>query len=531
MTAFDASRRQALRCSIAALSTAGAARAALAQTQTQTQTRAPLQIVGPWEISGLAPVNSGYMFTRLQVAETLMDAADDGTPRPALAQRWSVSADGLAWRFELRPTARFHDGTAVTAQAVVRCLEAARVAPAMLSAAPVRAIEAQGASVVVVRLTAPYAGLPSLLAHSSTLVLAPASYGADGRVRAIVGSGPYRIVSVTPPQHIATTVFEGFDGARPAVESVRYLTAGRAETRALMVEGGQADLAYGLDPASLQRLRTRPARTDLRVETVTLPRTVILKLNAGLPALKDVRVRQALSLCIDRTGIAKALLRDPTLAATQLFPPTLTGWHDPDLTPLAHDQATAVRLLAEAGWRRAADGLRDAHGQPLRLVLRTFVDRPELPVIATALQAQWREAGIAVQVSVGNSGDIPLGHRDGSLQLALAARNYANVPDPTGTLIQDFGTGGANSGGGDWGAMGWQDAGLSAALAELARGGLPPDRVAALRRRITATLQSELPVVPVTWYRQQVAVGPRVTGVSLDVLERSYRLSQMGWRA
>lgn len=528
MTAFDASRRQALRCSIAALSAAGGARAALAQA------RAPLQIVGPWEISGLAPVNSGYMFTRLQVAETLMDAADDGTPRPALAQRWSVSADGLAWRFELRPTARFHDGTPVTAQAVVRCLEAARVAPAMLSAAPVRAIEAQGASVVVVRLTAAYAGLPSLLAHSSTLVLAPASYGADGRVRAIVGSGPYRIVSVTPPQHIATTVFEGFDGARPAVESVRYLTAGRAETRALMVEGGQADLAYGLDPASLQRLRTRPARTDLRVETVTLPRTVILKLNAGLPALKDVRVRRALSLCIDRTGIAKALLRDPTLAATQLFPPTLTGWHDPALPPLAHDPAAAVRLLAEAGWQRTADGLRDmrnGRGEPLRLVLRTFVDRPELPVIATALQAQWREAGIAVQVSVGNSGDIPLGHRDGSLQLALAARNYANVPDPTGTLIQDFGTGGANSGGGDWGAMGWHDADLSAALAELARGGLPPDRVAALRRRITATLQSELPVVPVTWYRQQVAVGPRVTGVSLDVLERSYRLSQMGWRA
>ncbi len=164
-------------------------------------------------------------------------------------------------------------------------------------------------------------------------------------------------------------------------------------------------------------------------------------------------------------------------------------------------------------------------------MLRTFVDRPELPVIATALQAQWREAGIAVQVSVGNSGDIPLGHRDGSLQLALAARNYANVPDPTGTLIQDFGMGGTGSGAGDWGAMGWQDAGLSAALAELSRGGLPPARVAALRRRITATLQSELPVVPVTWYRQQVAVGPRVTGVTLDVLERSYRLSQMGWRA
>ncbi len=522
---FDTSRRRALRLSMAALAV-GAARASQAQPPAL---RAPLQIVGPWEISGLAPANSGYMFTRLQVAETLMGARDDGTPDAALAQQWHVSPDGLTWHFALRPTARFHDGTAVTADAVVRCLQAARVAPALLSAAPVRAIEAHGASTVVVHLSAPCAGLPSLLAHSSTLVLAPASYGPDGRVRAIVGSGPYRVVSITPPQQIETAVFEGFDGARPAVASVRYLAAGRAETRALMAEGGQADLAYGLDPASLQRLRTQAARNQLRVQTVTLPRTVILKLNAGLPALKDVRVRRALSLCIDRTGIAKALLRDPELAATQLFPPTLAGWHDPALPPLAHDTAAAARLLMEAGWQRAGDGLRDAQGQPLRLVLRTFVDRPELPVIATALQAQWRQAGIAVQVSVGNSGDIPLGHRDGSLQLGLAARNYANVPDPTGTLLQDFGAQG--TGGGDWGAMGWKSDALTAALAELSRGNLPPARVTALRRRITATLHDELPVIPITWYRQQVAVGPRLSGVSLDMLERSYRLSQMGWRA
>ena len=85
------------------------------------------------------------------------------------------------------------------------------------------------------------------------------------------------------------------------------------------------------------------------------------------------------------------------------------------------------------------------------------------------MQEQWRQAGIAVQVNVGNSGDIPLGHRDGSLQLGLAARNYATVPDPTGTLMQDFG-----AAGGDWGAMGWRSDALAAALAELSRGASTP---------------------------------------------------------
>ena len=490
--------------------------------QTTRATRTPLQIVGPWEISGLAPANSGFVFTRLQITETLMDAGEDGTPMPGLAVRSIVSADGLTWRFALRETARFHDGTAVSAASVVRCLQAARVAPALLSLAPITAIAAEGRSTVVVTLNAPYAGLPALLAHSSTMILAPSSYAADGTVKSIIGSGPYRVSTLTPPQLVEAAVFDGYDGPKPAIERVRYLTAARAETRALMAEGGQADLAFGLDPASLVRLR---GRSNVRIESVTLPRTVIIKVNAGMMPLRDVRVRRALSLAIDRAGIAKALLRDPELAATQLFAPVLKAWHDPSLAPLKFDPALAAKLLIEAGWQRAADGLRDAKGEPLSLTLRTFPDRPELPVIASALQAQWRQAGIAVRVNIGNSGDIPLGHRDGSLQLGLAARNYANVPDPTGTLAQDF-----SPTGGDWGAMGWHDEALVATLAELSRTTPTPARAATLRATVARVLQDQLPVIPVSWYRQQVAVNARVQGVSLDPLERSYRLTRMRWQ-
>jgi peptide/nickel transport system substrate-binding protein len=515
-TPFTLNRRDAVRLSLAG-ATALASPVLLAQNKPSA-----LQIVGPWDIGGLAPASSGFIFTRMQIAETLLGAGDDGVPQAALAQRWTASVDGLTWRFDLRPSARFHDGTPVTAAAVATSLKAARIAPAVLSLAPVKAIEADGAGTVVIRLSAPFSVLPGLLAHSSTLVLAPASYAADGSVRSIIGSGPYRVTSLSPPQQLEAAAFEGFDGPKPAIGQVRYLAVGRSETRALMAESGQTDLAYGLDPASLQRLGKN---RKLRIETITLPRTVILKLNAALPSLKDVRVRRALSLAIDRAGIAKALLRDPGLAATQLFPPTLKGWHDPALPPLAYDPAAAKRLLAEAGWKPAADGLRDAQGQPLQLSLRTFPDRPELPVIATALQAQWRQAGIAVQVSIGNAGDIPLGHRDGSLQLGLGARNYANIPDPAATLAQDF-----SPQGGDWGAMGWSSAVLDTALAELMRGNLAPERQAVLRARISQVLQAELPVIPVSWYHQQVAASQRISGVSLDPLERSYRLNVMQWR-
>lgn len=513
----DSTRRRLLQ---------GAGLAALAlgcpplRAQTTEKT---LLIVSSWEISGLSPAASGYIFTRLQVTETLLGALDDGSPQAALATRWKVSADGLEWRFELRPGARFHDGSAVTAQAVARSLAPARIAPGLLSQAPIRSIEALGDKQLRIRLDSPYMPLASLLAHSSTMILAPASYDAKGMVREIVGSGPYRVARLEAPHQVETRISEHYDGPRPAIGQIRYMAAGRAETRALMAESGQADLAWNLDPASIARLRQRP-RVD--IASVTLPRTLIVKLNAGLSGLKDLRIRRALSLAIDRPGIARALLRDPELAASQLMPPSLGAWHDSSLPALKRDPALLKQLMQQAGWTLGAEGWHDAQGQLLRLKLQTFPDRPELPVLAAALQDQWRQAGFAVSVSIGNSGDIPLAHRDGSLQLGLAARNYATAPDPTGTLAQDFGLRG-----GDWGATNWSSPVAVDALQRLVRGGLGPEQLVAQRRRLLQTLHEELPVIPVCWYRQHVAVSRRLEGVSLDPLERSFRLTAMRWKA
>ena len=522
-------RRAALHATTAALA-AGAAPWALAQEDTTKAAQQPaapatLQIVGPWEFTSLSPASSGYMLLNLQVCETLVGADDHGRPQPALAQRWKVSADGLAWHFTLRPGARFHDGSRATAAVVVQSLQRAQKAPALLSNAPIASITAEDDGEVLIRLSRPHNALAAQLAHYSTLVLAPESYGADGKVQRIIGTGPYRITKLVPPQQVETEAFDNYERPAstpaPAVRSVAYMAVTRAETRALMVEGSQAHLAYGLDPASLRRLR-RHAKVG--ITSVTLPRTVIVKLNAALPGLQDVRVRQALSLSIDRAGIAHALMGDEALAATQLLPPTLADWHNPALPPLRHDPEAAQRLLREAGWQRHSDGLRGPDGQPLVLSIRTFLDRPELPLIATALQEQWRLAGIAVKVVIGNSGDIPLGHRDGTLQLAMAARNYANVPDPAGTLAGDF-----SAKGGDWGAMGWHSDAVVQALAELMRSTPDARRAQALRATVTQTLQSELPVIPIAWYRQHVAVNRRLQGVSLDPLERSYRLTDMHW--
>jgi peptide/nickel transport system substrate-binding protein len=167
--------------------------------------------------------------------------------------------------------------------------------------------------------------------------------------------------------------------------------------------------------------------------------------------------------------------------------------------------------------------VRVRNGVPFRLSLRSFPDRPELPPIAAALQDQLRQVGIAVSVAIGNSSEIPAGHRDGTLQMALFARNFSLVPDPIGTMLADFGPGG-----GDWGAMGWSSPEMARALDRLSAATDPEER-ARLRGEIAAILQAELPVLPIAWYEHTLAASKRLAGVSLDPLELSYRISAMRW--
>ncbi len=479
-----------------------------------------LRIVAPVEIGGLEPARAGAVFARMGVVETLVAADGDGRPVPALAERWSVDPTGLTWRFTLRPGLGFHDGTAVTPGAVADSLRRSLSDATALARAPVASVE-PAENEVVIRLHRPFATLPAFLANYGSGILAPAAYSATGRVQAVIGTGPFRVAALSLPMRLEVERFDGWWGGRPEVERAVYLVAGQGEMRALMAESGQADLVFALQPVTVARLK-RNAKLEVRL--VSIPRTRMLKLNLASPLFDDVRERQAISLAIDRQGIATVILRNPSLAATQLLPPATAEWHLPGLALPARDLPRARALLAEVGWRPGPDGvLRNAEGQPFRAQLRTYSTWPELPSIAVALQAQLREIGVEIEVVVGNASDIPLMHRDGTLQLGLMSRNYALVPDPLGAVMADFAPEGS-----DWGAMNWSNAELTASVTRM-DGTENPEMRTALRRRVSAILQAELPVIPVTWSELGVAVSRRVANVTVDPFETSYRLHEISW--
>ncbi|MFC6672357.1 ABC transporter substrate-binding protein [Marinobacterium aestuariivivens] len=460
-----------------------------------------LDVAAPFEIKGADPALSGSIFQRMGIAETLVDADSDGRLEPGLATGWSVSPDGRVWRFDVRPGVRFHDGSPLTADAAARALRVARSKPGLLDKAPIESIEADGMAVVV-RLSEPLAALPAFLSEYRAQILAPAAYGQDDRVVAVIGTGPYRVTEMTPPLRLEAERFDDYWGAPARIGQVSYRAVGRVESRALMAESGAAEYVFNLDPASRARLA---GRDRLELLSTPIPRALIVKLNAGHPYLADVRARRALSLAIDREGLAKAVLRYPA-AANQLLPPSMADWHDPEAAPLQHDREAAKALLHELGWQPGADGILHRDGERFSLQLTTYPDRPELPLVAAVLEQLWRQVGVEVAINSTNSSAIPEGHQNGTLELALFARNFALVPDPVGTLLQDYAPAG------DWGAMGWRHDRFEGLIRDLARGEGGADS----RLEAVAILQQELPVIPVAWYQQTVAVsraleGPRST--------------------
>jgi peptide/nickel transport system substrate-binding protein len=479
----------------------------------------PLKVIGPWEIAGIDPAQSGFVFSRMQVAETLVSTDADGRLTPGLAASWTASEDGLVWRFRLREGARFHDGGPVTAAIVADGLRKVHGGAGVFSQVPVAGVEPDGGDVVI-RLSRPFAALPAYLVNFTTIVLAPSSYGATGRVERIVGSGPYRVKSLTPPLNLQLEAAPEWSGEKPGIAEVDYQAVGQGETRALMAESGEADLVFSMLPVSVERLKRNP-RLDVRIATI--PRTRLLKVNAASPLFGDVRVRRAVATALDREGISRVILRNAELAATQLFPKALAGWHVPELAPLRRDPAASRALLAEAGWRPGADGILQKDGKPFSFTLLTYASWPELPPIATAIQAQLREVGIDAKVSVGNSSEIPARHKDGTLEMGLVSRLYSIVPDAIGVLRDDY-----KPGGNDWGATGWSSDELDALVERMAATSDPVTRQP-LQRRAIEILQSELPSIPVTWSELAIVANKRISGLRIDPLEVSYGLAAIRW--
>lgn len=478
-----------------------------------------VKVNAPFEFSSLNPTRRGYVFTRMQVIETLVNVDESGALIPSLATKWVLSDDGKVWDFRIRENVKFHDGSDLSAALIAKRLTHIQQQPGPLKDIPIESIAATDPNTLRITLSSPFYPLGASLAHYSTSILADAAF--DGEtVKALIGTGPFSALEVVVPHKLVVQRFDDYWGKKASIEYASYLTGHRAEAKTLQARSGQSDIAFGLDPAAVPSLKRLSHLSVIRSD---LPRTLAIKLNAGHELLDTVQEREALSLAIDRTGIAKVILRYPDAASSQLLPPYMKDWYIEN-THTGQDLEKALSLLTEQGWKKNDEGWLEKGGKRFELEMRTYADRPELTTVATALQDQWKNLGVKLTVNVANSSSIPAGHQDGSLETALIARNYGYIANPLSVLLKDFG----NEKGGDWGSMNWSKPAIQAQLQQLIKE-TNPDTYHKTAQTVAQAIYDEKPMIAVAYYVQQTAVNKRIEGFRFDPYERSFFLNELTW--
>ncbi|MGC0144874.1 peptide ABC transporter substrate-binding protein [Pseudactinotalea sp. Z1732] len=357
-------------------------------------------------------ITFGMWLVQMGLLEGLVLQTGDGTDvRPAMAQDWDVSDDGLTYTFHLRD-ANWSNGEPVTAEdfawSYQRLLDPARGTGGIatgdssyqanlgiLNAAEYNAgivedfedvgIEAVDESTLEFTLEAPNPGFIMGLTYPSMLPLNPGAVEGDDswqQPENWVGNGPYNLVDwVSNSSMRLERNTEYWDNENVALDSIDVqLIEQGSITTTVPYESGEVDIQALSEPAEVTRFINDPELSEHLILLENSGTTYVTPLHSQNTILQDQEVRSALNLGLGREQIAG--ISELTEPAATLLSPATPDWGE-DLA--AHEQmwgdeavAEAQRLLAEAGYP-------DGEGFP-NLTLLAGADFPQLDAIVDTWQ-------------------------------------------------------------------------------------------------------------------------------------------------
>ena len=314
----------------------------------------------------LTRVNPEYLVAEL-LYSALTRLGHDMSAEPDLAQSWSSSPDLKEWTFVLRKGVSFHDGSPCTSADVVATFNAIldpKVgSPARQYIGPVVEVSAKDAGTVVFGLSAPYADLPVMLANTDAKIVPAAIAGGNlARLdREAIGTGPFKLVSFEPERLVVVTRNDAYyDKARPYLDRVEVVVYPDPTAEGSALIAGDTDLMLGVQPTEYARLHKADGVVALRT-----PSGQFCNVNMGCNAkpFSDVRVRQALALCVDRPTMVDLVAEDygtpgndtPLNAAYRFYA---------ELPLKKPDIPRAKALLAEAGYPKGLTATLVASDRP-----------------------------------------------------------------------------------------------------------------------------------------------------------------------
>ena len=444
----------------------------------------------------------------------------EAKPVPGMAASWETSADGLTWTFHLRQ-AKWSDGVPVTADDFVyayrRMLkpETAAIYAYVLyqlknglavseGKAPPETLGAVAVDpqTLVLILEHPIPYLPELLKHVSFFPVpkhAVEKWG-DAWIKPehFVSNGAYKLISWQLGDYVRVQKNPLFyDADHVCIDRIDYYPTSDSIMAERRVKRGELDVNTSFQSNRVGRLR---AQMPDSVRThVSLATSYIAMNGRDVPALKDIRVRRALSESIDREFMSEKLMRAGQIPAYAFIPPGTANysrtarlvWADKSF---AARQTEARHLLRAAGF---------SPERPLEIEIKV-ANAPDTLLIMQAVQADWAAIGIRAKLVQNESQIAFTAYRARDFQIGSLSwyADYNDAMTFLGILKSD--TGAQNYG--DYNNPTY-DALLTASDHEA-----DAARRAAILAKAEQTMLDDEAIIPLFYVVNRALVSPKITG-------------------
>ena len=442
--------------------------------------------------------------------------------KPALANSWSVSPDGLVWTFNLRRGVKFHNGREMRADDVyysfTRILDPTLGSPrawmflnvkGSLDFLTQKAPQVMGFRIIddytfEITLDRPYTPFLQVLAMPNASIVPKEEIAKYGREFAYhpTGTGAFKLKDWF---HNERLILQGnaqyFEG-KPFLDKIEFHII--SEDAAAFNEYEQANLDL-LDTIPEGQIERVLKGKEFQEELIKKPRLGLyyLGMNTSIPPLDNKKVRQAIAMAINKRAITEVLRRGSVEEATHgILPPGVPGY-SPEIKALPYDVAKAKAILAEGGYPT---------GVPAEISL-IFNTSSIHQGIAEAIRADLREIGISLRLVALDWKAFMNRLDEGHTQLF---RNgwIADYPDPDNFLYVLLNS--ANSGPGG-NASFYRNPDVDY-LTNRARSMPLGDERLKTYQQVEKIVAEDVPIVPIYYFTNLLLRRPYVQGLNVTVL-------------
>ncbi len=365
--------------------------------------------------------NSWYT-SRYGITETLFKLDGQLVAQPFLAASYR-SIDPTTWEIILRDDVKFQNGKKMTADSVKRSWDRTmEINPRLNELLFITSIKTKGQTLTI-KTSKPVPAFISCLSEPLSGVIDVDSGKAFET--SPVGTGPFCADAYVVKKEAKVKRNEQYWGGKPALESVTFKIIASPSALAMAQQTGECQLSVSIPATSLSLFSDS---SKYRIDGVPGSRGQVIFINHENMFLKDINVRRAISMAIDKKACAEILNKGASIPANALFPDFM-AFGGKGLKGYDYDLEGARQLLSQAGYQDLdGDGILEKDGKNIDLEIVTYSTKAELPSLCQELSSKLKEIGIRLRVEVYES--VSAYQRGADFDLMMISFTMAPTGDP-----------------------------------------------------------------------------------------------------